>query len=141
MNDTDIHGPLKAYHLNACETWYFHEARKLQEQQRLGLMTAAEVSVALEAKTAMPILKNQMVFFLNSALSKVVARDETGNNMISAGWNRLYLNKCRDPAFQNQAAVNKQARVDKEREDLVSSVMLVAFQRLAYYVSRCVCVL
>ena len=137
INDTHLHKPVKDHHRHEAHVWHMALLRLFGQQRRRAEpaadgaypkpLTEAEYIAKVGALMKMEVLRNMAPAWLWSACESILKPLPGENrNLILKGWQQLYLDKARDPAFLMEAIKAREERARKAAEEKLATVAAAA---------------
>ena len=137
INDTHLHKPVKDHHRHEAHVWHMALLRLFGQQRRRAEpaadssnpkpLTEAEYIAKVGALMKMEVLRNMAPVWLWSACESILKPMPGENrNLILKGWQQLYLDKARDPAFLMDAIKAREERSRKAAEEKLATVAAAA---------------
>ena len=110
VNDTDMHKPMKDCQRRECEKWFLRKYHSYLLKNERGETDTATFEGNVAALMSKHVLRQKLPFWLETSVQHLLRPLSGGGNIISNGWQRIYLNFALNPEFLEEALVERERR-------------------------------
>ena len=110
VNDTDLHKPAKDVKMRAANEWYLSKYSSFRRELDAGIIDVPAFDGRVAALMGKNVLRQMVPVWVLAAVEHIQRPLPGGGNIISNGWNRIYIEPATDADFLREALEERSRR-------------------------------